>query len=130
MSSLNNTQLQTLRRVLDEREAELRTKVQAVKRAAEERPSAQGPQVEDIGEEGEQRFRNGIEHAEMQRDLEELADIDTARARMDAGTYGECIVCGRDIAFERLKAQPRALRCINCQTAHEKTHRTTPRYSA
>ena len=127
---LNDTQLQTLRRLLDEREATLRAKVQALKRAAEERPSAQGPQVEDIGEEGEQRFRNGIEHAEIQRDLEELADIDAARARIDVGHCGECVDCGRDIVFERLKAQPRAVRCIDCQTAYEKTHRTSPRYSA
>jgi len=65
------------------------------------RPSSQGPQVEDPGEEGEQRTRTGIEHAEMQRHLEELREIDTAKARLDHGTYGECVDCGTTIAAER-----------------------------
>jgi RNA polymerase-binding transcription factor DksA len=121
--------LHRIRERLDAREAELRTTVREARAAAAERPSAQGPQVEDMGEEGEQRFRAGIEHAEMQRHLEELREIDDAKTRIDAGTYGDCVDCGRKIAPERLFAQPSARRCVVCQSIHEKAHPVAPRYA-
>ena len=42
----------------------------------------------------------------------DLAETGAARERFDAGTYGRCEVCGRDIAPERLRARPAARRCI------------------
>ena len=38
-----------------------------------------------------------------------------------------CMQCGGDIPFERLQAQPTALRCIACQSEYEKTHPPAPR---
>jgi DnaK suppressor protein len=121
--------LSRIRERLISREAELRATVRDAKAAAAERPSAQGPQVEDMGEEGEQRFRAGLEHAEMQRHLEELREIDEARSRIDAGTYGECVDCGREITLARLVAQPVAKRCVSCQALYEKTHPVAPRFA-
>jgi len=128
MSNLDDTQLQTLRQLLSEREVELRSEVRAARQAAAERAPTR--QVEDLGEEGEERYRTGIEHVEMQRDLQELDDIDAALGRLADGSYGECIACGLPIAFERLNAQPSAKRCVACQTVYEKTHPSAPRYSA
>jgi DnaK suppressor protein len=48
--------------------------------------------------------------------------IDAALARIDAGTYGECVACGDSIGLERLRARPVATLCIDCkqeQEAHE-----------
>ncbi len=123
MSYLNDAQLRALRQVLDLRETDLRGQVQAAREALAERPNAHGRQVEDQGEQGEQRVRAGIEHTELQRDLQELSEIDAARERIADGRYGECIDCGQPIALERLKAQPTAQRCIACQAAYEKSHR-------
>ncbi len=114
--------LNILRERLQRREAELRSAVLDAKAAAAERASAQGPQVEDPAEEGEQRNRGGVEHAEMQRHLRELVDIEQARQRIADGGYGECADCGRHIVVERLLAQPTATRCVACQNAHEATH--------
>ncbi|GAA1728282.1 TraR/DksA family transcriptional regulator [Microbacterium paludicola] len=44
----------------------------------------------------------------------ELQEIDAALARIDAGTYGVCEVCGEPIAAGRLLARPTATRCIRC----------------
>ncbi|HEV7912923.1 MAG TPA: TraR/DksA family transcriptional regulator [Albitalea sp.] len=129
MSLLTETQRQTIEQRLSAREAELQARVRAAKEAAAERPSAQGPQVEDIGEEGEQRFRTGIEHVELIRDQEELTEIAAARERIARGSYGECIDCGQPIGFDRLAAQPTAKRCIVDQEAWEKKHGTTLRYT-
>jgi DnaK suppressor protein len=43
-----------------------------------------------------------------------LAELDAARERLAAGTYGTCERCGRPIAAERLAARPEARRCIAC----------------
>ncbi len=127
MAYLSDAQLDTIGRVLAAREADLRSQVQAARAALAERPSADGRQVEDQGEQGEQRVRAGIEHAELQRGLQELREIETARERIAEGRYGECVDCGQPIALERLKAQPTAARCLACQAAYEKTHRSNPR---
>jgi RNA polymerase-binding transcription factor DksA len=129
MSNLTEAQLDSIQQRLAGREAELQARVRAAKEAAAERPSAQGPQVEDLAEEGEQRFRTGIEHVELIRDQEELAGIAKARERIATGRYGECVDCGNPISFERLAAQPTATRCIGDQEAWEKKHGSTLRYT-
>lgn len=127
MDRLDRTQVNTIRELLDERERTLREEVRAVKEAAAERPSAQGGHVEDMVEDAQERFRTGMEHVDLQRDQEELRDIEQARDRLSGGSYGVCTDCGRDIPFERLKAQPSTKRCIACQSAYEKKYQTTPR---
>jgi RNA polymerase-binding protein DksA len=49
-----------------------------------------------------------------------LAAIDSALARMEAGTYGRCQNCGRPISPERLEAIPWATRCIDCKRKEER----------
>ena len=58
---------------------------------------------------------------EQQRDLalreraqQQLALVDVALARLDAGTFGRCLRCGKPIAPERLEALPWAEHCIDC----------------
>jgi DnaK suppressor protein len=48
-----------------------------------------------------------------------ISQIDTALARMDAGEYGRCARCGRQIDAERLEAKPYATMCIGCQVLIE-----------
>jgi len=57
---------------------------------------------------------------ELDETLEEnsshvLTAIDDALARIDAGTYGTCQNCGKEIAPERLEALPYATLCIDCK---------------
>lgn len=129
MSHLTDAQLQGIQQRLYSREAELREEVRAAKEAAAERPSAQGPQVEDQVEAGEQRFRRGMEHVDLQRDQEELRAIEDAHERIASGRYGDCVDCGRPIPFERLQVQPFALRCVADQAKWEKTHPAAPHFT-
>ncbi|MFT2691112.1 TraR/DksA family transcriptional regulator [Clavibacter zhangzhiyongii] len=41
-----------------------------------------------------------------------LADVDAAVARLDAGAYGRCEVCGEAIPAGRLEIRPAARRCV------------------
>ena len=43
-----------------------------------------------------------------------LAEIAAARARLAAGTYGSCEVCGSTIPAARLAARPTARTCVGC----------------
>lgn len=49
-----------------------------------------------------------------------LADINAALERIEAGTYGICANCGKQIGEERLDARPWAILCIDCQRARER----------
>jgi len=45
---------------------------------------------------------------------ENLAEIEAALAKLEAGTYGQCEDCGQAIAPARLEAMPSARLCITC----------------
>lgn len=49
-------------------------------------------------------------------DLEgvELVQIDQALARIENGSYGQCLDCGSKISSARIKALPFASYCIEC----------------
>lgn len=49
--------------------------------------------------------------------LEESID---ALRRIEAGTYGTCLVCGNAIGKARLQAFPRALLCVTCKQREER----------
>jgi DnaK suppressor protein len=50
-----------------------------------------------------------------EKDQQHLEVVEAALARLDAGTFGTCVRCGRPIAPERLEALPWAAHCIDCQ---------------
>lgn len=64
-----------------------------------------------------------IEFALGERETAELAAIDAALGRIEAGSYGQCTDCGVGIPAARLQASPEAPRCIACQ---EKVEQTRP----
>jgi RNA polymerase-binding transcription factor DksA len=55
-------------------------------------------------------------------DAGELRQLDQARQRFDEGSYGSCTDCGNEIDYRRLRVNPAAVRCIQCQTRYEKTY--------
>ncbi len=62
---------------------------------------------------------------ELDEGLEEnaehiLQEIETALRRIDDGTYGVCVACGRPIGEERLEAVPYATLCIDDKREQER----------
>jgi DnaK suppressor protein len=49
-----------------------------------------------------------------------LLSIDGALERITAGTYGQCVNCGKPIAEDRLAAIPWATQCIDCKRLEER----------
>ena len=51
--------------------------------------------------------------AEVERDLQA---VDGALRRLDDGTYGTCVSCGRPIPPATLEAEPLRSRCAGCDS--------------
>ena len=69
------------------------------------------------------REEEATESLELERRLalergikEQLTAIESALAKITAGTYGKCDVCGKPIEPARLEALPQARRCMSCKT--------------
>ena len=58
-----------------------------------------------------------------ERAIQHLAQVEAALARLDDGTFGQCLRCGRQIVPARLEALPWAAHCIDCQTAIDRGQR-------
>ena len=61
---------------------------------------------------GTELFEREKDRALSVHEQDQLDKVEKALAAMDAGTYGECIECGKDIPFERLEAIPYATSCV------------------
>jgi len=44
----------------------------------------------------------------------QINQIKAALARIEDGTYGECVTCGNDVGEKRLDALPHTPQCIDC----------------
>ncbi len=51
---------------------------------------------------------------------ENLAEVEHALRKFEAGTYGLCDICGKPIAPERLEALPKASLCVDCKAKNVK----------
>ena len=54
------------------------------------------------------------------REVAELGAVSAALRRLAEGRYGMCADCDEAIAFDRLKAEPWALRCLACESRRER----------
>ena len=119
---LSQQQLETLRSAIERRRGALVEELRRdAARAREESYGALAGPVTDTADEAVADLLADLDNAELSRDLGELRALEAARERLAQGAYGTCAHCGGEIAFERLSAEPAALRCIACQRVHEKT---------
>ncbi|HJS76351.1 MAG TPA: TraR/DksA family transcriptional regulator [Burkholderiales bacterium] len=121
--ALTEKQIQELQGAIERRRtsliAELRDDAERVRRDRFEDLAGAAP---DPGDESVATLIADLGHADMERDLSELRALEAARARFADGSYGVCAECGGDIGVERLRANPAAVRCVDCQRVHEKTY--------
>ena len=58
-----------------------------------------------------------------ERERQLIQKIDLSIEKIESGTYGTCLICEEDIAFDRLKARPVADLCIDCKSQQERLER-------
>jgi DnaK suppressor protein len=127
---LTEQQTRELKRMVETRRNALLAELREDAARTREQPYAEhaGP-APDAGDESVATLIADLEQAEVTRDLEEFRALEAARERIQRGGYGECADCGNDIGYERLRAFPSALRCVQCQERHEKTYGGNPKPS-
>jgi DnaK suppressor protein len=124
--ALSPEQSGELGRLIDERRNALAAELsESVERARGRQYGELAGPAPDAGDESVADLISDLDHADVTRDLEELRALEAARERMAQGSYGSCVTCGADIEFERLRVNPAALRCVDCQRVYEKTHAST-----
>jgi DnaK suppressor protein len=88
-----------------------------------------GSLEEDSGEESLDNHMGDVATVTFDREMDytlegseeaKLAAIESALERIDEGTYGRCLRCGKAIAEERLEALPYAELCIDCKRLSER----------
>ncbi len=105
-----------LQRRLEARAAVLRGQLATASGAPAD---AAGREVTDRKDDAQRELQSIVASAECSRDRDELAEIAEALRRIAAGRDGRCTDCDTPIAVDRLRAQPEAGRCIDCQRSAE-----------
>jgi RNA polymerase-binding protein DksA len=117
MDTLTHEQTQRVRQTLEQRAAQLRLEL-AEHGEIHDRADA-GPGVADTKDLASSRAVDEVGAAEVERDRNELRQIEAAFQRLAQGHYGQCADCGDAIDAARLAAQPAATRCLTCQQQRE-----------
>ena len=124
MATIERTRYEDLKRMLEDRRREILAEVKGKIRdyRTETARDKQGT-VLDAGENSEADIQEDIEFALLQMKAETLNRINEALSKLEDGTYGNCFECGAEIAPQRLRALPFAVRCKDCEEARELAER-------
>jgi RNA polymerase-binding transcription factor DksA len=125
--TLSPTERTTLVAALEARRHTVRAAL-AAKLNAQDNPALLGlrNRMEETDDWAVADLETALDVADVSRDASELSEIEAALARVEAGTYGQCIECGNAIPFARLLVAPSAGRCIACQQRLEAAVRRGP----
>lgn len=120
MSELTPKDIKRFEQRLRERREELRSAIHdALIETNRNDFTALAGRVRDVGEDSVADLLVSMNLTMLDREVNELRDVEAALARIQEGTYGRCRDCGREIERERLEAYPTATRCIEDQQRYE-----------
>jgi len=95
--------------------------LETTQRAAAELDALRAAERDPEFEEGAQTEHEAFTLSRLgETQRREIAQIDAALARLDAGEFGTCTDCEQEIDPRRLKALPYALLCTECATRRER----------
>jgi DnaK suppressor protein len=104
------------RKLLQMKQHDLLLEIAELKEEAQ-RPD--GPDVGDWADQGTLEVETNDDVGEAAVLTETLAEVRRALQRIKDGTYGKCIVCGRQIKLERLEAVPWTHDCLRHESERE-----------
>ena len=87
-----------------------------------EHPLSRGGSAE-AGDAGANLTEADRNEASVQSALDHRTAVLAALARIDDGSYGNCVDCGHEIPEPRLEARPATPRCVPCQSNLDRRRR-------
>jgi DnaK suppressor protein len=75
---------------------------------------------QDADDEPQREPEREVDMALTEFEVAELERVRDALARLDGPRYGLCADCEEPIPYDRLRAEPWALRCVDCEARQEK----------
>lgn len=108
--------IETIREQLQKELREILDRNEGVVEAMRQKDPAGNWSYEDLGIEGE--FDDVLDTL-GDRSRKELLNVWNALQRIERGTYGTCVECGRKIDDERLTALPATEYCLECAAKFE-----------
>ena len=109
---LSQTQLSELEQALNKRELELNDVVDRLRHDLAAPAMGNGPEVRDVGEDGQVRMASTQDITQLDRMEREIDEVSAARRRIREGVYGLCEDCEEEIPYPRLRAVPTARVCL------------------
>ncbi|HVP00176.1 MAG TPA: TraR/DksA C4-type zinc finger protein [Bryobacteraceae bacterium] len=107
---MSNVNIEYLSRRLREKQQELLSDL--ARRRTDARAAGQ-PEVRDPYDSAEATLTTAEAMEEITLESRTLEQVTSALERMEQGTYGSCVICGRLIADARLEAVPWTPYCLD-----------------
>ncbi|HET7208816.1 MAG TPA: TraR/DksA family transcriptional regulator [Terriglobales bacterium] len=108
---------ESLRKKLEESRTQFSQ--EAARKAEAGREAGSDAAAADIVDRAVTTYMRELNFSQSENETQLLQMVNGALQRMDDGTYGQCLNCGREIGLKRLEAVPWTHLCIECQTKAE-----------
>jgi DnaK suppressor protein len=119
---MDATTLAELKAVLEAQLAEIEHELEDLERDSTTSLSDQSGENnyrDHMADQGTATFGKELEMSLEGNARELYDDVRGALKRVEAGEYGKCVRCGKEISVERLRAMPAAGLCITCKEWEE-----------
>lgn len=118
-SAVDPELLKTIREALVGQRNQLLSVVQATQAQLAEKETG----LADLSDRASDGFEDELALGLMRIEAAQIEDIEAAIRRIDDGSYGLCVDCGKSIPRKRLEVLPFAQRCLDCEGTKERRAR-------
>jgi DnaK suppressor protein len=119
METYDSTLMPRFRQLLEQREADLRSMLQASGDLTDPASDNGSHGVMDFKDVAMEQALATVDEAKVGHAILELKEVLAARRRLADQSFGYCLDCGEAIDLRRLTALPAASLCTACQTIYE-----------
>jgi len=109
---MDKKKLEAFKKRLDARQQELRRNVS---RTQQDGRSSDEDSAQDIADKAASSYNKEFLFHQSNAERQLLQMVEGALSRIQDGSFGQCISCGKEINPKRLEAVPWTRHCIECQ---------------
>jgi DnaK suppressor protein len=114
---MERSDMDRFRELLIAKRSELLDRVRAMRPSEAEAGEGEAP---DLGDRALNTVSRDLLYQLSTGERDLVRRIDWAISRLDEGSYGSCVHCGREVQRGRLQAVPWARHCIECQELQDR----------